>query len=216
MVEQIQLLISTQMMTTTHGDNKPFALYRKVLRFKRAPTEESCLSSLGVLSYLKAFVNVITDKCTDETVLNEIEHLRLDDVNIEKSIHISLAKIKAKNARINHFWNNLRTITISKFGLLLSIIGLATFLKPKIEIDSQYTLIANITQFTVTQPLEAGGIAVVTGFFILAISGDIPWKDWNWVNDLARLANTFPKKTGAMILIIISSLFMWLALSFLK
>ncbi|MCW9006109.1 MAG: hypothetical protein OQK70_12670, partial [Gammaproteobacteria bacterium] len=75
--------------------------------------------------------------------------------------------------------------------------------------------LSDITRFTVEYPLEAGAIAFIVGFFILLISGDIPWRDWNWVNDVTRLANTLPKKFGGFVLIIMSVLLMLVALSFI-
>lgn len=192
------------------------SLYRKVLRFKRSATEDTCLSSLGVLAYLRAFIEVVTKKGKDKKASDEIQHLILNDENICKSIQISLQKAQTKRACNNQFRNNLRTVTISVFGLFLSIIGLAGFLTPKIRIQSEGNLISTFMNFTLSQPLATLGITLLISIFVLLLTDDIPYRYWGWPNDLVRLGNTFKKKTnGVLFLLAISFSLMTIALIFL-
>lgn len=176
------------------------SLYRKVLRFKRAPSERSCLSSLGVLSYLRSFIEIIKKDEVAEDV-DGIEHLFLNNDNIDKSINVALSKIKSKQKRKTLFWSNLRAIMLSGFGLLISIIGLANFLDPKFKLADGNGTITAIVNYVVDYPLYVFAEIGVLGFIVLLVTDDIPWRDWDWVTDTVRLVNTFPKqKAGAFLI----------------
>lgn len=181
------------------------SLYRKILRFKRAPTEQSCLASLGVLSYLRSFIDVVKKEGLGEDA-DGIKHLFLNNDNIDKSINVALSKIQAKQNRKTQFWNNLRTVMLGIIGFLISIIGLTSLIEPGFTLQDQNGTLAGIVSYIVDNPGYVIGEIIVGGFIILLITDDIPWRDWDWVTDTVRLVNTLPKKIGGVLLISLSLL----------
>lgn len=189
------------------------SLYRKVLRFKRNLTEESCLSSLGVLAYLKTFRSILEKKLKIKK--EKIEHLSLEDDNLEKSIYVALDKIKSKKSYKIIFRSELQTIVLGFIGLSISVIGLASLLKIEIKSNENSKWLESFSEYVIYNPLYFFGVVFIVVIFILWTSGAIPWKAWEWFDDVVRLVNT-QRKLFIIPLLFLSAIYtLYLAINFL-
>lgn len=175
------------------------SLYRRVLHFKRSPSEWSCLSSLGVLAYLRSFMEVIKKECSEEEA-EKLEHLFLNDENINRSIKIALLKNQSEKNRKTQFSGNLRTIVLSVLGLIISLIGLASLLGLDFTNNENSETLRTVVTFLVENIILVFAGIIFISYVVLLVSSK-QWNYWGWVTDIARLANTFPKQRAVAFLI---------------
>ena len=173
-------------------------LYRRVLSFKRSKDSTSYLQARGVLTYIKAFHNVMRDE------LDENHHLlAIDNPNIEDSIQISEAKEKLCSEKTRSNRTVFLTSLLSLIGLSASSVIVVNIVKPDSLKGSAIDSLVEPVKYLANHPGIFIFLLLFVPFLFRVWVDNHSWKRISWLQDVTRLAVNLKRSQVAFFLVFI-------------
>ncbi len=165
-----------------------FALYRKIIGYKRIKTEHHFSSSLGVIAYARSF------RAVSEAVLDDNAKARLPrffSENVEASIKAIAENSKRIDERKARFTSALAQYALSALALGIAAVGVFQITEVKLSAKPAQFLFF-LAELLITQPLTFFGIICGVWVGAKAIAGPRDIGDQWLVRKVLRFVQPFP------------------------
>jgi len=190
-------------------------LYRKVLQFKREPSDELFSSSLGILAYIKTFKDISIKELESNSNANYLKYKSifpdLCDNNLKDSIIAKQNSEKYKLAKITNGLDKTRNLILGLLGALFALVGLLRLTCYTFPLCDTSNLLIHIANFYLSHPIPGIGLIVTTVIAFMLYTEQIDLSESNIIIGVTRLLHSFNKNIAALILIIITFILFFVA-----
>lgn len=173
-----------------------YALYRKIISYKRKNTERNLFSALGVLAYAQSFEKLSRLKCTqdDLPVYNT--------QSLEMSLQAARDEVVWKNEGRNHRLETRKTVFLPVIGLIISMAGLLQVFPPKypdgVTPSASPQLVRMMEWLAIYPGMSAASI--VAAFILFGMYwGWVDYLDNSLIRKLVRILQPLKQKVSSLI-----------------